>query len=304
MDVALLRRADALARQNRFPNLLALLLVRHGRIVFEHYYRGFRGSNPLDLFSITKSVTSAAAGIAIADGRIHSVDEPLTRFFRRELAGTPPRTGRLTLRELLTMTAGFPDEAALPLALVGAPQPVHALLTRPRTGTQGQFAYDSGSAQLVADAVARAEQMPEAQLIRNRLFRPLGIVDDKSWPADADGNTWGWAGLRLTARDLAKLGYLYLHSGRWHGRQILPAAWVADSTASHVHLQTPPFVGYGYFWWRLRIAHQDAFAAIGAGEQLLLVIPHPDLVAVVGNLGSQNVDDPMPILQLLVAAAN
>ena len=213
-------------------------------------------------------------------------------------------TGQLTLRELLTMTAGFPDEAAPVHALLNGPHPLHALLTRPRTGTQGQFAYDSGSAQLVADAVARAEQMPEAQLIRNRLFRPLGIVDDKSWPADADGNTWGWAGLRLTARDLAKLGYLYLHRGRWRGKQILPAAWVAISTANHIHLQTPPFVGYGYFWWRLRVAHQDAYAAIGAGGQVLLVVPDRDLVAVVANHGSQNVDDPVPILQLLVAAAH
>src|SRR5262249_6246874 len=85
MDEEVLRRADALARQNRFPNLLALLVARHGRIVFEHYYRGFRGTNPLDLFSITKSVTSAATGIAIADGRIQSVDEPLSRFFRGKL---------------------------------------------------------------------------------------------------------------------------------------------------------------------------------------------------------------------------
>jgi CubicO group peptidase (beta-lactamase class C family) len=304
MNVALLRRADTLARQDRFPSLLALLLVRHGGIVFEHYYRGFRGSDPLELFSITKSVTSAAIGIAIADGRIHSVDEPLTRFFRRELVGTPPRTGRLTLRELLTMTAGFPDEAARVHALLNGPRPTHALLTRPRTGTQGQFAYDSGSAQLVADAVAKAEQMPLAQLIRKRLFRPLGIADDTSWPADADGNSWGWAGLRLTARDLAKLGYLYLHRGRWHGTQILPAAWVDTSTAEHIHLQTPPFIGYGYFWWRLRVAQQAAYAALGAGGQVLLVVPDRDLVAVVGNRGSEDADDPMPILQLLVSAAH
>src|SRR5436190_16051210 len=84
MDVTLLRRADALARRNTFPNLLTVLVVRHGRIVFEHYYRGFRADNPLDLFSITKSVTSAAVGLALADGRIRSVDESLTRFFPDE----------------------------------------------------------------------------------------------------------------------------------------------------------------------------------------------------------------------------
>jgi CubicO group peptidase (beta-lactamase class C family) len=305
MNPAVLRRADALIRL-RSPSLVAVLVVRHGRIVFERYGNSYSRSAPLDLFSITKSVTSAALGIAIADGKIRGVDEPLESFFPVELAPPADKRVRLvTLRELLTMTSGFPGDppslapAAPSFSL--AARPLQALLARP-LGPRGRFAFDSGSSQLVADAIARAEEMPMAQLVRERIFRPLGIVDDGSWPKDADAFTWGYSGLRLTARDLAKLGYLYLHGGRWNGRRILPASWVRVSTSRHV--RTPSFAGYGYFWWRVRIANADAFAAFGDGGQALVVVPGRDLVVVVGNFfGPVNRTDPMPLLRLLVAAA-
>jgi CubicO group peptidase (beta-lactamase class C family) len=306
MDAALVRRADLLVRL-RSPSLVAVLVVRHGRIVYERYRNGYSRTAPLDLFSITKSVTSAALGLAIADGRIAGVDEPVTTFFPVELASPGARRVRsVTLRDLLTMTAGFPGDPpslgpAAPAFSLAA-RPLQALLARPLTGARGRFAFDSGSSQLVADAVARAEEMPMAQLVRDRLFRPLGIADDGSWPRDADAFTWGYSGLRLTARDLAKLGYLYLRGGRWGGKRILPAAWVRASTSRQV--RTPFLAGYGYFWWRVRIAHADGFAALGEGGQALLVVPRRDLVVVVANFfGPVNRTDPLPLLRLLVAAA-
>ena len=157
MDAALLMRADGLARSRRFPNVVALLVARHGRIVFERYYRGYSATAPLDLFSITKSVTSAAFGVALADGNIRSVDQPLGDFLPHGLAGASARVRHLTLRELLTMSSGFPsDPSDVAPAFTVAAHPLQALLARPFTSSQGRFAYDSGSAQLVADVVGRA----------------------------------------------------------------------------------------------------------------------------------------------------
>jgi CubicO group peptidase (beta-lactamase class C family) len=301
MVPALLRRADALVR-HRFPSVIALLAARHGRIVFERYYDPYDRPTPLDLFSMTASVTSAALGIAIADGKIRSVDVPLAHLFPRALASaSDARVRRITLRRLLTMTSGFPaDEPtqATPMFTHYA-SPLRALLARPLTGPPGRFAYDSGSPQLVGDAVAKAEGMSEARLVRARLFGPLGIVDDKSWPTDGDGNTWGFAGLRLTARDLAKLGELYLRSGRWNGKQLVPAEWVRDSTARHLRFAAGE--GYGYFWGRGRDWGANWFGTF-AGTQSLLVVPGRDLVVVIGSVRGAG-PDVAPIVRLVVDAA-
>jgi CubicO group peptidase (beta-lactamase class C family) len=170
-----------------------VLLERHGKVVIERYYQGTRPSDRLPIFSITKSVTSALVGMAIADGRLSGVDERL------------PWRRQVTVGQLLSMTAGYAPSVSFkrtdPESLADRP-----LLNRP-----GTFAYDSGSMDLLADLIARATGMPAAAYARRRLFGPMGITAER-WPGSR-----GSSGLLLRPRDLLAFGQLYLDGGVWHG---------------------------------------------------------------------------------------
>ena len=112
-----------------------------------------------------------------------------------------------------------------------------------------------------------------------RLFGPLGIHLLDYWPKDDQGVTYGGTGLSLTARQAAKLGQLYLDGGRWHGRQLVPRAWVEESTRRHVSLGRG--AGYGYFWWTDDRHGLHSYEALGFGGQMVAVVPKLDLVVVV-----------------------
>jgi CubicO group peptidase (beta-lactamase class C family) len=202
----------------------------------------------------------------------------------------PPRARGIMLRELLTMTAGFPGDADARNGVGDPPNLVRALLRRPIVRPPGSgFAYDTPSAHLVSAAISHATGMSEGRLAARRLFGPLGIRLEEYWPKDDQGVTYGGTGLSLTARDAAKLGQVYLDGGRWHGRQLVPRAWVEESTRAHVTLAGGR--GYGYFWWTDDRRGLHSFAALGFGGQMVAVVPKLDLVLVVmSNPGGAQVD--------------
>jgi CubicO group peptidase (beta-lactamase class C family) len=253
--------------------VLALLVARHGRLVLERYFHGYDRNYPFDVYSVTKSVTSAIAGSVLA-GRL---DARLPELLPAYL---PPRARKVTLRQLLTMTAGFPGDADPRNNVGDPPNLVRALLRRPIVHTPGsRFAYDTASAHLVSAAISHVASTSEGRLTQKRLFDPLGIHLLDYWPKDGQGVTYGGTGLSLTARQAAKLGQLYLDGGRWHGRQLVPRAWVEESTRAHVSLGHGQ--GYGYFWWTDDRRGLHSFEALGFGGQMVAVVPKLDLVVVV-----------------------
>jgi CubicO group peptidase (beta-lactamase class C family) len=146
------------------------------------------------------------------------------------------------------------------------------------------FEYDSGTAHLVSVVLSKATGRSGLDNAKRELFGPIGI-HDAAWSSDPQGNSIGGWGLELTARDLARLGYLYLHRGRWDGRQVLPASWVKASTSVQVRTEAsvggwgyPPWRGYGYFWWRYPLP--GAYMAVGRGGQFVIVWPRLDLIVV------------------------
>jgi CubicO group peptidase (beta-lactamase class C family) len=258
VNTSVLDRADT-------RGLTSLLVARHGKLVVERYFNGTRAGDRLPVFSITKSVTSALVGIAIADGRLAGVDEPL--YLRRQI----------TLRELLSMTAGFGRDLTFrdddPATLANRP-----LVNEPGT----TFAYDSGSSDLVAAALRHATGVTEADYARRRLFVRMGIRDVR-WPG-----SHGASGLLLRARELLAFGQLYLDGGVWRGKRIVASSWIRASTREH----TP---GYGYGWW----VDRDAFAARGYLGQALVVMPSLDEVVLVTASGK----DPTPLVELVRRAS-
>ena len=227
--------------------ITSVLVMKHGRIVRESYYGGLEAGDRLPVFSISKSVTSALVGIAIADGSLSGLDERLP--WRRQIA----------LRQLLSMTAGYAPSFDF------EPSDAQTLATRARVNRVGTFAYDSGSLDLAADMVERATGMSLADYARRRLFGPMGIRDVR-WPGSR-----GASGLLLRPRELLAFGELYLEGG---GR-IVPATWVRLSTRPHVGIRHG--LGYGYGWW----IRPHSYAAYGYLGQVLAIYPKRDEVVLV-----------------------
>ena len=289
-DPSALRDADRRFRE--LPDLLSVLAMRNGRLAFERYYRGADATTAGDVFSVTKSVVSMLVGIALRDGRLRSVDQRLVDFFPGELEpGTDPRVRRITLRDLLTMTAGYRETP-----IVSTDDWVRTLLNRPVVTDPGtSFSYDDGSAHLLSAVLTRATGKSASELAARELFAPLGILRTR-WGSDGQGRSLGSTGLFLRPRDLLRLGRLYLERGRWHGRQLVPASWVRRSTTRQASV--PGGYAYGYLWW-VNTGPSRGFLAQGYGGQVLAVFPRLDLVVVVTGSGS---GDRTEVLRRLVAA--
>jgi CubicO group peptidase (beta-lactamase class C family) len=245
----------------------SVLVARHGRLVFERYF-GIKPTDRVPVFSITKSVVSALVGIALADGRLRSMNERLAEI----VPGADPR---IRLRHLLSMSAGYGRQ------LNYGPTDAPTLANRPLVSAPGTtFRYDSGSSDLLAAVVARVTGMPAAEYARRRLFKPLG-VNDLAWPGSHGGS-----GIVMHPRDLLAFGQLYLDGGTWHGKRIVPSSWVRTSTSPHIAV--PPVQGvtnaYGYDWW-IETGGRPFFAAHGYLGQVLAVFPSLDEVVVITSSG-------------------
>jgi CubicO group peptidase (beta-lactamase class C family) len=231
--------------------ITSVLVMKHGRIVRESYYGGVNAGDRLPVFSVTKSVTSALAGIAIADGSLGGLDERV------------PWRRQITLRQLLSMTAGYAPTFDF------EPSDPQTLAARARVNTTGTFAYDSGSLDLAGDMIERATGMSLADYARRRLFGPMGIRDVR-WPGSR-----GASGLLLRPRELLAFGELYLD----RGRRIIPSSWVRLSTRAHVRIRHG--LGYGYGWW----IRPNSYAAYGYLGQVLAIYPKRDEVILVTSSG-------------------
>ena len=282
LDAQVLQGLEAYIPGN-LPRTSSLLVVRHGHIVYERYFQGDQDT-PRTLWSVTKSVLSTLIGIALAEGRIRSLDQAMLDFFP-ELAGRPlnPEMRRITLRHLLTMSDGMSREG-LDFLLTEGKLPVPL-----RHEPGAEFYYNSVSPQILSIILTRATGLKARDFAMRRLFQPLGISEVRWF--QMNGHNLGASGLELTTRDLAKLGLLYLHEGRWGGRQVVPPDWIAEATRPHIRvprsaefiaLTGPYFVDqYGYYWWVRPRQNPPAYMAQGYGGQFLYVIPELDLVAVI-----------------------
>jgi CubicO group peptidase (beta-lactamase class C family) len=306
------------------PEVRSVLVVRHGYLVYERYWQGRTAANGDNVQSVTKSVVSALVGIALGEGKLKGLDQPIGELLARHLPKeADPRVARVTLEQLLTMTSGLAGDDP---SLGGDPRVSqrqgashdwvgHILGRRLATNPGASFAYSSATSQLLSAIVADATGQSLLAFARARLFGPLGIASAKApapvfvahpspavvkayarvpvaWPTDPQGYQLGFSGLKLPSRELAKVGYLYLNGGRWDGRQVIPAGYVAASTRPH---STPPPDGpgesYGYQWWVTSQAGHPSFRAVGYGGQLLQVVPDLDLVVVITSDASQNRND-------------
>jgi CubicO group peptidase (beta-lactamase class C family) len=311
MDPTLVADLDAKAAYH--PQLRSLLVIRHGQLVYERYWHGDAHTGQ-EAFSVTKSFTGALVGIALGDHHLKSLHQTVGELLARHLpTGTDPRLVKVTVGQLLTMTSGLagddPTQGGDPALMERLHQSrdwVRDILGRKLATTPGTtFAYSNASSHLLSAIVADATGRSTLAYARAKLFNPLGIhtehalvgVDapnvspalrqaylraEVAWPTDPQDYYTGFSGLKLPARDLAKLGYLYLNGGRWDGVQVIPADYVRAATRRQ---SVPPPAagvdGYGYQWWVTTEHGHPSFAAVGYGGQFVQVIPDLDLVMVI-----------------------
>ena len=266
-----------------YSGLRAVIVTVDGATVLERYY-GCSPDDTHDVRSVTASVLSTLVGIAVADGVLR-LDDPLAALLPAYASSMSRATARATLREVLTMTAGFPARSSgRDPELTDARNWVRAILVSADARPGEVFGYADEGAHLVSAILERATGMPVARYARTRLFEPLGIGAEPAttWPLDPQGLATGHSGLRLRPADLARIGQLYLDEGWWQGRRLLPADWVRDATANAtaVPVRAAYGDGFGYLWW-VRAAQQDAaYAALGYGGQMVEVVPALGLVVV------------------------
>ncbi len=280
-------------------NIHSLLVVRNGYLIAEAYFFPYDGKQPHDLASVTKSLTATLVGLAVAQGKIKSVQEPMLSFFKgRKFANPDARKERITIEHLLTMSSGLDcagrGEPAL-WGMLSAPDDVQYMLDLPVVAEPGAtYGYCSGGMHLLSAILTQATGMKTAAFAQKYLFGPLGIRT-VNWPRDPQGVNHGFGNLHLLPRDLAKLGLLFLNQGKWGNQQIVPTEWIKAATSSHIKTGGAGTSDYGYGWRVPPPGNAVAFEASGRGGQQLSVLPSKNTV-IVFNGGGFSTAEAMKLL--------
>jgi len=314
----------------RYDDLLRALLVSvDGDLIVEHYSPTSAPDVTANVYSVTKSVMSMLIGIAIEEGLIGSVEQTVGELLPSHAAAMTEDTAAMTLRQLLTMTGGLPGT---PVGSFFDPFEssgnwVDTILSTPLEQPSGQqFIYSNASSHLLSAILTEATGRPALDYAREKLFEPLGIRSQPAatpvpkpdradvaaydaapgfaWSVDPQGYQLGYSNIKITAADMIKLGRLYLDGGRWQGAELVPPAWVAESTRSQVQPDGGSGTGYGYQWWlgdvtgRAGDGH-PTFAAMGYAGQLIEVVPDLKLVVAVSCLDGPGAFDSADLSELV-----
>lgn len=268
-------RAYVEAADKQVNTMHSFMLVRHGHVVAEGWWKPEAADKPHVMHSLSKSFTSTAVGLAIADGKL-SVDDLVLKFFPEDAPAQPSNNLKaMRVRDLLTMTSGQQAEVKF---TTNTPW-VQAFLAQPvpfKPGTH--FLYNTPGTHMLSAIVRKVTGETVLDYLKPRLFEPLGI-ENPEWPASPQGNTYGGWGLMIRTEDVAKFGQLYLQKGKWNGKQLVPAAWVAQATTKQVSNGSDPTKdwdqGYCFQFWRCR---HNAYRGDGANGQFCIVLPEQDAV--------------------------
>ncbi len=263
------------AADKNIDSMHSFMLVRHGHVVAEGWWSPYSADAPHALYSLSKSFTSTAVGLAIDEGKLSLHDEVL-KFFPEDAPAQPSANLKaMRVSDLLRMSTGHQVEPPRPPDQVWT----KAFLSPPVPHKPGtHFLYNTSATYMLSAIVQKATGKTVLDYLRPRLFEPLGI-ENHTWGASPQGITLGGYGLSIRTEDIARFGQLYLQKGRWNGRQLLPQSWVESATARQTSNGSNPKSdweqGYGYQFWRCR---HGAYRGDGAFGQYCIVMPEQDAV--------------------------
>ena len=267
----------------------SFMLLRRGSVVAEGWWAPYEARMPHMMFSVSKSFTATAVGLAIADG-LFGLDSLVAELLPDDLpVDVSPNLAAMRVRDLLTMTTGHATDTVELSAAHRAGNWARAILAQPVDHEPGTtFVYNSGATYLLSAIVTRATGKRLLDYLDSRVLAPLGIVG-ATWeqsPSCIDAGGWG---LSITTEELAAFGELYRRRGQWNGVQLVPAEWVDQATSFQVpNARDDSTVegsqGYGFQFWQCT---HGAFRADGAFGQLSIVMPeHEAVLALTGGITS------------------
>lgn len=300
----------------RYRNTAGMIVLKNGETQYENYFNGCTAASCINMFSVTKSIISILIGIAIDSGSIQNVSQKVLDFFPDFIVEEGETSiQEITIKDLMTMTAPYKHLEEPYLEYFTRNDWVNTALERlggPKKA--GKFRYTPFiGPDILSGILVKATGQSVLDFAAERLFSPLGIWVGGSvtleneeahyafigarnisgWIIDSKGiHTAGW-GLTLTARDMAKIGQLYLDGGKWNGKQIVSARWIAESTREHSRwedLNLP----YGYLWW---IADENAFAAMGDSGNTIYINREKKIVISIASLFEENTGDRMDFIR-------
>jgi CubicO group peptidase (beta-lactamase class C family) len=276
----MLEEADAL------PALTSLLIARRDSLIVERYWRGMRPDRAVNIKSASKTLLSPLVGIAIRDGLLEGLDQPLSEllpdYYERLRARDDwdPRKEEIRLRHLLTMQTGLETTSFANYgAWVSSADWAWDQLRRPLRCDPGScHAYSTGTTHLLSVILTRASGSSLRRYMRDVLLEPMGIPLGE-WDRDPQGVYLGGNNMPLRPRDLLKLGQLFADRGWYEGRPLVPGEWILESWQPR---GTSPWNGhrFGYLWWTETWGGRTAHFGWGYGGQFLVVVPELELVAV------------------------
>ena len=271
------------AADKQIDSLNSVIVVRHGKVVAEGWWSPYNADAPHSLYSLSKSFTSTAVGMAVAEGKL-SLDDAVLKFFPDDAPSEPSANLKsMRVRDLLRMSTGQQTEPPR----TAKESWTKTFLAHPvpfKPGTH--FLYNTSGTYMLSAIVQKATGSTVLDYLKPRLFEPLGI-ENPTWEMSPQGVSTGGYGLSIRTEDIAKFGQLYLQKGKWNGKQLLPESWVAEATALQTSNGSNPKSdwdqGYGYQFWRAR---HNAYRGDGAFGQYCIVLPDQDaVIAITSGVG-------------------
>lgn len=268
-------------------SLLSALVIRHDRLVAERYYDGGGAQRSNNVHSVSKSVLQALVHIAVEKGDIRSLDDPVADYLPEYFSEASPDKKTITIRRMLTMRSGLDwTEDSTESRVEKTSNWVRSILGRELVSAPGTtYNYSSGNTHVVSAVLQKATGMSTCQFAHQYLFGPMGITAEH-WGRDPQGVFSGGYNVYLTPREMAKFGLLYLHDGKWGGRQLVPRAAVRAAQARTAEVDD--VFAYAEGWWTQTISGRSTYFAWGFGGQFIYVVPSADVVLVTSEETSDN----------------
>jgi CubicO group peptidase (beta-lactamase class C family) len=273
----------AVAEATKLTRLHSLLVSVRGEVVLEEYFNGTKPARLANIKSASKSVISALVGIAIDQGKIPSVQQPISTYFADQFKNEKdPLKRQITIEDLLTMRSGLESTSNRNYgAWVLSSNWVRHALTRPMQSAPGSaMIYSTGNTHLLSAILTKATGKSTWQFAQETLGKPMGFTLAQ-WPRDPQGIYFGGNDMSMTPRQMLAFGEMYLRGGKVNETQVVPAGWIETSLTARTVSRRESDRFYGYGWWVRELAGHQTFYAWGYGGQFIFLVPSLDLVVTV-----------------------